>query len=109
MHKQLFAFIGNDSNIHFQHVHHSLSLTLVRSATVAFTLVESGTLTQVTGQTWPSSMTLTNSETAHWIGPLVNSLVLAQSQFYQANVTFDIPGGIRQSWRVPIQAIYRES
>lgn len=107
-HKLLFAAIGNDLNLCFADVTHTLSRTLVTSANITFTLVVSGTMTTVSGQAWPSSMTLVNAETALWCGPLVNSLMFTQDGHYQARVTIDAGAGKVGFWRLPIKAVVRE-
>lgn len=107
-HRTLFAMIGNDANLRGAHLTHILSNTLVTTATITFTVVVSGTANQVSGQTWPSSMSLINSETALWVGPLINSLGFAESGHYQALVTVDAGIGMKGFWRLPIKAIVRD-
>lgn len=107
-HRLLFAAIGNDLNLCFADVTHTLSATLVTSATMTFSVVFSGTSTTVSGQIWPSSLTLVNAETALWVGPIVNSLMLTENGAYQAVVTIDAAVGQRGFWRLPMKAIVRE-
>jgi len=104
----MFIEIGNDSNLRLAELRHVLSGTLITSADIQFTIVLSGGNWQVTGQSWPSSMTLVNTETALWVGPLVNSMVLAEGEHYEARITANAGTGVLGFWRLPIRAIVRE-
>lgn len=107
-HRLMFLRIGNDAHLRLAGVTHALSLSLVTSANIVFTLVASGGFIPVPGQTFPSSMTLANSEQALWIGPLLNSLALTADAYYQARVTLDSGQGNRAFWLLPFQAVNRE-
>lgn len=105
---QMFLRMGTDNALHLLDVRNTVSNQLLRGATIESTLVLSGTSTQVSGQTWPTSLTLINSESAHYVSTLVDSLMLTESEYYQAETVIDNGAGEKATLKLPVQAIWEE-
>jgi hypothetical protein len=108
-HRTILLDIGNDQNLRLADLRHVLSGTLITSANIIFSIVLSGSVTGVSGQSWPSSMTLVNTETALWVGPLLSSLALTEGGAYEARITANAGTGVLGFWRLPIKAIVRDN
>ncbi len=102
-----FVFISNDNNVELHRLRDTLSNQLINTAAVDFTLVLSGQSTGVSGQSWPSSMTVVNSDRGQWHGVVVNSVSLISQERYQCLITVTHAGKIG-NWKLPVQAIVRE-
>lgn len=102
-----FVLISNDNNVELHRLRDTLSNQLLNAAAVDFTLVLSGQSTGVSGQTWPSSMTMVNSDRGQWHGVVVNSVSLTNLERYQCLITVT-HGGKIGNWKLPAQAVFRE-
>lgn len=102
-----FVYLRNDNNVELHALRDTLSNQLLNSATVEFTLVLSGQSTGVSGQTWPSSMTMVNSDRGQWHGVIVNSVSLTDQERYQCRITVTHSGKVG-NWKLPAQGIERD-
>lgn len=108
MAKILKYHIGNDEHLLLNGLSNTLSRTLITSATVTYTVVLSGGVSGITGQTWPGSMTVTNTDAANWAGQLINSLVVTDGEYYQARTFVDLADGRRAFFLIPLQGTNRD-
>lgn len=105
-----FAFVNNDNLLTLEELRATAaqSFGYVNTASVFFTVVDSGESVGINGMAWPAAMTLVSSETGTWQATLADSLQMTEGSFYEALVTAVAGDGFKGYWKVPIKAIVRK-
>jgi hypothetical protein len=79
----------------------------VNSATVTFTLYDS-TDTEVTGQSWPATMSYVTASDGKYRATINNTLPLVVGSRYYASVDVDAGSGLVGTWKVKFKCQNRQ-
>lgn len=100
-------YIGNDNRILIEGLLNKAASTYLNSATVTVTLVDS-TGAQVSGQSWPTTMSYIAASDGDYAGTLEDALSLTEHAWYTAQVTANGGAGLLGYWELAVQAKVRE-
>lgn len=81
--------------------------TYVNTATITVTMYQADGTTQVTGQSWPLTLSYVSSSNGNYRGMLEDTRVLEEGKIYWLDVEADAGGGLIKSWRWYDVARYR--
>lgn len=99
------VYIGNDNYIEVDGLKDKATDAYINDATVACTLKDSGG-NNVTGQSWPLTLSYVASSNGKYRGLLDNALVLTARKMYTAHITV-VGGGLDAAWELPVFAMTR--
>lgn len=102
------AFVASDNLLELDGLQDEAADSYLNSATVTVTLVdEDGT--NVTGQSWPTTMTYVTSSNGKYQGTIEDVAALSHGAQYTAKITANGGAGLMGYWELPVQAETRRS
>lgn len=96
-------YVGNDNILEVDELKNAASAAFLNSATVTVTL-EDSTGTEVTGDTWPKSLTYVTSSDGKYRATMLDTLSLTADALYTAKITADGGSGLLAYWERPLYA-----
>lgn len=97
---------GNDNTITLTGLQNAVSGNYLNSATVTVTVVDSDG-NEVSGQTWPTTMSYVSGSDGNYRGTLQDAMVTTASELLTAQVTADGGAGQRGYWEEPLIVLTR--
>lgn len=91
--------VGNDHVLEVAGLRNELTGAALNSATVTVTLVDSAAA-EVTGDTWPKTMSYVSGSDGVYRATLVYGLGLTAGARYTARITADAGNGLRAYWEM---------
>ena len=101
-------YIDNDNMIELTGLRDAANAIYLNGASVSLTLVDSATEVEISGQTWPATMSYVNASDGDYRLTLEYDLVVQHGQSLTAHVVADAGAGLRMVIRHPVLALYRE-
>lgn len=101
-------YIDNDNLLRLSGLGDAANGIYLNGASVTVTIVDAATETEITGQTWPATMSYVNSSNGVYQCTLEYDLNVTEQQTLIGLVVADAGSGLRLSLRVPIIALYRQ-
>lgn len=95
--------VGNDEILELQGLRNELTAGYLNAATVTVTLVDADGA-QVTGDTWPKTLTYVTGSNGIYRCTLVYGLGLTAGGRYTAQLTANAGSGLRARWDMECQA-----
>ena len=93
-------YISSDNLIEVTGVLNVATNTYLNSATVTVRLVDAATSSDISGQSWPLTLTYVAASNGDYRGTLSDDLVISGSQNITAQVTVDGGAGLKRYWEV---------
>lgn len=100
-----YVYINNDNRIVLEGVYNESSGSYENAATVTMILYDA-TGAQVSGQSWPASLSYVSASNGNYEGTLDNLLSLTDGADYDLVVTATASGETGE-WRMELEAAYR--
>lgn len=100
------AYVGNDMLVELDELMNMATNAYVNDATVLCTLVDS-TGANVTGQSWPLSLSYVATSSGKYRGTLNAGLALSKSRRYKAKITVTA-GSLTGYWEQDVIALARQ-
>jgi hypothetical protein len=101
-------FIDNDNLIKLTGLQDAANNIYLNAASVTVTIVDATTESEISGQTWPTTMTYVSGSNGDYQATLEFDLVVIDTQSLRADIVADAGAGLRLSLRVPVVAAYRQ-
>lgn len=98
-------FINNDNRIVLTGLKNESTDAFENGATVTMTLYDSAN-TEVTGQSWPATLTYITASDGNYEGTLDDGLSLTDGQDYEVRITA-VASGANGEWRKTLTAAFR--
>ena len=99
-------YVSNDNLLTVDELYDVVGAAYLNAATVTVTLVDSSG-SEVTGQSWPTTLAYVASSNGKYRAVLEDGLGLTAGQPYTAKVTADGGADKKGYWEVPCRAITR--
>ena len=104
---RLVAYVANDNVLKLEGLQNAIAATYINDATVSVTLYEADHATEVTGETWPLSMSYVSGSDGDYRATLADTLSLSPNDRYYADVSADGGAGLKGFWTTQLVAIRR--
>ncbi len=101
-------YINNDNLLSVSDLKNEATGVYINDAAVTMTLKDS-TGSEVSGQTWPATMTYVSSSNGVYRGTLEDGLSLTEGQSYTAEITADAGSDQIANWSITMTAVKRTS
>ena len=101
-------YINNDNLLSVENLKNAATGVYINDATVSATLKNSSGV-NVTGQSWPLTLTFVSSSNGVYRGTLEDGLVLNEGETYTAEITADAGADQIANWSISLPATKRTS